>query len=214
MDKLFLPDYHEGKYRGPIPSESDGLLHMTEGLAYLHRIDVTHGDIKPQHILISLTDPPVMKLAGFGLAKKVSSKIAGSYTKKDVIDGGEWTAPEILKLLHEQSYQINKSEGNDVIKKTLKSDIFSAGLTFFYWLTEGIHPFGDPLRFKRWVMADIFHNRPVNIERKLTTFHKNFTFISSLYMKLNLVLYTYFTIRIESSLCLRHDSDEDVEFPT
>jgi len=155
-----------------------------------------------------------MKLAGFGLAKKVSSKSDGSYIKKGVINGAEWTAPEILKLLHEQSNQINRADGTDVIKETMKSDIFSAGLTFFYWLTEGIHPFGDPLRFKRWVMADIFHNRPVNIERELTAFHKDCAFIPSLYMKFNLLLYTYFTIRIESSLCLRHDSNEDDEFPT
>jgi len=163
MDKLFLPDDFEEKYRGPRPSELDGLLHMTEGLAYLHGIHLTHRNIKPHHILISLSNNnvPVMKLADFGLAEKVSPE-SGSYFVKEVRCTKDWPAPEILKLIHEQSIQ-NKGSGIDLVEGTIKSDVFSAGLVFFYWLTEGIHPFGESFL----IMVNIFHNRPVNLEREL-----------------------------------------------
>lgn len=81
-----------------------------------------------------------MKLADFGLAEKVSPE-SGSYFAKDVRCTKDWAAPEILKLIHEQSIQ---NKGPDLVEGTIKiSDIFSAGLVFFYWLTEGIYPFGE-----------------------------------------------------------------------
>lgn len=134
MDKLFLHDDDVKKYRGPRPSKEDGLLQMADGLHYLHSKRLIHREIKPQNVLISATTPVLLKWTGFGYVKEVSAR--GSYSFRSGVHAQfEWTAPEILKLIGDPS-ESNK-------RGTIKSDIFSAGLVFFCWLTDGVHPFGD-----------------------------------------------------------------------
>ncbi|KAK0462410.1 kinase-like domain-containing protein [Desarmillaria tabescens] len=44
---------------------------ICEAVKYLHDRGVTHRDIKPENILLTKTDPPLVKIADFGLAKVV-----------------------------------------------------------------------------------------------------------------------------------------------
>lgn len=55
--------------------ESDGdcvtlLLHVLDGLDFLHGHNIMHRDIKPANILLTKKDPPKWKLSDFGLSKE------------------------------------------------------------------------------------------------------------------------------------------------
>lgn len=42
---------------------------MCQALRYLHRVRITHRDIKPDNILIQQMEPMIVKLSDFGLSK-------------------------------------------------------------------------------------------------------------------------------------------------
>jgi len=163
MDKLFFHEEDVKKYRGPRPDKKDGLLQMADGLNYLHSKRLVHRDIKPQNILISATSPALLKWAGFGNVKEVS--ICGSYSFRGGFHGAlEWAAPEILNRLED----ISSRPSEDYDKRgTIKSDIFSAGMVFFCWLTDGIHPFGNSMVMTGY---HIIANNLVNLSSELLIF--------------------------------------------
>ncbi|EFX62088.1 hypothetical protein DAPPUDRAFT_337465 [Daphnia pulex] len=140
LDKLFLQESDSNKYRGPMQPETEVLLQLAKGLAYIHQMGLVHRDIKPQNVLISFdsaTQQVVMKWADFGFSKRVNER--GTFTMSDVRGTYDYFAPEILKLLDEE-----RSSENEVQKRgTVKSDVFAEGLVFGYFLSGGIHPFGS-----------------------------------------------------------------------
>jgi serine/threonine-protein kinase/endoribonuclease IRE1 len=109
-----------------MPSRVQVLLQLANGLGYLHSLNILHGDIKPENILISSTTPVHMKWTGFGFTHlrhepySVSASVAKMNLRK-------WWSPEM--------YRTNK------ISK--KSEIFSTGCVFLYFLLDGLHPFGS-----------------------------------------------------------------------
>lgn len=42
-------------------------------LQYIHSKGIAHRDLKPENVLLTTDDPPVLKVADFGLAKAVDS---------------------------------------------------------------------------------------------------------------------------------------------
>ncbi|KAF8127745.1 kinase-like domain-containing protein [Mycena galopus ATCC 62051] len=46
---------------------------MCQALAYIHEKGITHRDLKPENVLFTIDDPPIVKVADFGLAKIVDS---------------------------------------------------------------------------------------------------------------------------------------------
>ncbi|KAF8798744.1 Pkinase-domain-containing protein [Phlegmacium glaucopus] len=46
---------------------------MCDALAYIHSKGVTHRDLKPENVLLTKDNPPIVKVADFGLAKVVDS---------------------------------------------------------------------------------------------------------------------------------------------
>ena len=99
-----------------------------------------------------------MKWADFGLSKPVNER--GSHSISGVSKGTDnWYAPEILKIMAEQEKNENMSP---LLRGTIKSDVFTEGLIFGYYLLGGIHPFGPRYEIVLNVIAD----NPVNVSSK------------------------------------------------
>ncbi len=151
-----LEQFIKKEYTGPMPSEREVLYQIACGVHYIHSMmQLIHRDIKPDNILISCTDPVVMKISDFGMSKPTSSR--GTFDLSSGIKGTEnWMAPEILVLVDSNQNELAKE------RATVKSDIFALGCVFFYFLKEGIHPFGNGVL----IPANILQFKPVNKERE------------------------------------------------
>lgn len=142
LDQLFLRDNHPKKYRGPaLPTHLIVLLQLALGLEYIHSKLLVHRDIKPQNVLIHVSDsvagsPPVvtLKWANFRLGKPVSEQ--ETYMVSGTRSTFSWTAPELLTTL----VCSDSLNDNDESRGTVKSDVFSTGCIFFYFLLDGVHP--------------------------------------------------------------------------
>jgi serine/threonine protein kinase len=152
LDHKFLDETNPKKYRGLMPPEKEVCLQLAKGLAYIHDKGLIHRDIKPENVLIWVDytgEKVVMKWSGFGLSKQVNER--GSHSISGMRGTNNWMAPEILKTttsMHRRG--------------TVKSDVFSAGLVFGYYLLDGDHPFGSPIN----VLPNIVKNKPVNLTSK------------------------------------------------
>jgi serine/threonine-protein kinase/endoribonuclease IRE1 len=162
LEKLFLKENDPKKYRGPMPPEIEVLLQLAKGLEYIHQKRLVHRDIKPENVLIRLnstTQQVAMKWADFGLSKKVNER--GSFSMSGVRGTLDYFAPEILKLLDEES-----STGNEAKKRgTVKSDVFAQGLVFGYFLSGGVHPFGTT---SHQIQTNLRTNTSANLPSKLS----------------------------------------------
>ncbi|KAG7210888.1 hypothetical protein KM043_012369 [Ampulex compressa] len=128
-----LEDYVAGRYdRGKI-SVKKILRQATSGLAHLHCLDIVHRDIKPHNVLLSVPGPRGevrAMISDFGLCKKLQLGRV-SFSRRSGVTGTDgWIAPEMLN-------------GD---RTTCAVDVFSLGCVFYYVLSDGKHPFGDPLR--------------------------------------------------------------------
>lgn len=158
-----LQDYVAGKYNRRNISVKSILRQATSGLAHLHFLDIgedrerigkrfikfndtfnivsdrydffyiVHRDIKPHNVLLSTPGPRGevrAMISDFGLCKKLQLGRV-SFSRRSGVTGTDgWIAPEML----------NGS------RTTCAVDIFSLGCVFYYVLSDGKHPFGDPLR--------------------------------------------------------------------
>jgi len=125
-DKLnFRPETHK------ISTYKRIMLEITTGLAWLHSKSIVHLDIKPQNIFLDQVEfeksHPV--IGDFGLSRVLESRNSesGSFEGfRTLVGTPDFCSPEVLK------YQV----------LTLKSDIFSLGVTFYIMCT-GESPFYD-----------------------------------------------------------------------
>ena len=145
-----LEQFINGKYKGQMPTDAQVLYQIACGLNYIHSKKLVHRDIKPENILISLTDPVRMKIADFGLSKSTNTR--GTFTASGMKGTLNWIAPECFPPQ-------DSSEENVVIRGSVKSEIFSTGCVFFYFVTRGSHPFGEKVR----IMANILDKNPANL---------------------------------------------------
>lgn len=141
MNQLFLPDNSAAKYRAMMPAPEKVLLQLAEGLEYIHSKKIVHRDIKPHNVLFkvdAVNKKITMKWADFGLSKPFSEY--GHFSLSDATGSGTpcWIAPEIL-----EKDSFTAASNNKNPKISFKCDIWSAGCVFFYYLTEGKHPFGE-----------------------------------------------------------------------
>ncbi len=145
-----------------MPPETEVLLQLAKGLEYIHQKGLVHRDIKPENVLISsdsTTQRVVMKWADFGFSKKVNER--GTFTMSGVRGTYDYFAPEILKLLDDES----SIENEDKKRGTVKSDVFAEGLVFGYFLSEGVHPFGSS---SYEIGKNVRTNKPANLPSKLS----------------------------------------------
>ena len=148
------------------------LKQMARGLAYLHSRRLVHGDIKPENILICIKDDKVkLKLSDFGLCKEfsfrghiralkgdssASSRADGVFTVTTFRGSPAWLSPELIEI-SEIDPAILKAghEMNDPVQASTASDVFAYGLVSFYYVTKGIHPFGEYPCTKLQIEANI-----------------------------------------------------------
>ncbi len=152
MDQRFLDEKDARQYRGrPLPSDYKVLLQLISGLRYIHAQDLIYGNIKPQNVLISDTTPVRMKWADFGLTKPV--KVEGPFAVQQK-ESAYYAAPEIIRLWDAQF----EAKTGAVVSGTVQSDIFGLGCLFFYYLTGGLHPYGNP----EDILINILTSNPAN----------------------------------------------------
>jgi serine/threonine-protein kinase/endoribonuclease IRE1 len=166
LEKLFLKENDPKKYRCPMPTETEVLLQLAKGLEYIHQMGLVHRDIKPQNVLISLdsaTQEVVMKWADFGYSKQVNER--GTFSMSGVTGTYDYFAPEILKLLDEDSSTENEAQR----RGTVQSDVFAEGLVFGYFLLGGVHPFGTT---SHQIQTNLRTNEPANLPETGTEVQK------------------------------------------
>ena len=111
-----------------MPSNATTLLDIARGIRFVHFNGLAHRNIHPKNIMISSTWPVVTKLAEFGLRNSINHRWSHSHSQDQ--GGVCYKAPEILK--------------DDPEKRgSIASDIFSAGLVCFFYISKGYHLFGD-----------------------------------------------------------------------
>lgn len=111
------------------------LLQLTEALEFIHsEKKLIHRDIKPANILVSSNhgSSVIMKWADFGHSKQIND--SGCASMSGTRGTQNWLAPEIIPFFYKEESAACSS---------IKSDIFSAGCAFFFFLTKGVHPYGD-----------------------------------------------------------------------
>ncbi|XP_028412168.1 serine/threonine-protein kinase/endoribonuclease IRE1-like [Dendronephthya gigantea] len=120
---------------------------ILSGLEFLHAKGILHRDLKPSNILVDIEG--CMKLADFGISRVLKEEETGVETGANGSIG--WVPPEVIEA--------RKREGKGPFKK--QSDVYVAGMIFFFILTKGQHPFGgtdDRMR-------NIAREKPVNLKK-------------------------------------------------
>ena len=97
------------------------------GVAYLHRNNILHRDLKPSNVLYTNVPKLCLKIADFGLSKKLGA-VQGSSVLHSNAGSRSWMAPELLS-----------STGH--LQHTYGSEMFASGLIMHYMLAERRHPF-------------------------------------------------------------------------
>jgi serine/threonine protein kinase len=124
---------------------------MARGLAYIHFSSFIHRDIKPENVLFvqstDLDSPVIFKISDFGLSKMTNER--GTYSTSGAKGTPIYMAPEILKLM-------GSNDGNEALPRgSQAADVFGMGCVFFYYLTNGDHPFGKGFKITNNILEGI-----------------------------------------------------------
>ena len=125
-------EYVEGRTLGALLAERQTLparrvagivQQISAGLSAAHALGIVHRDLKPDNVMVSGTDPELIKLVDFGIAKALEGPSAQDVTSDGVVVGTpEYMAPE-------------QFAGDRVDHR---SDIYSLGLVCYRMLTGRI----------------------------------------------------------------------------
>jgi serine/threonine protein kinase len=142
-----------------MPTDQEVLVQMAEGLHYIHSQKIVnesqpliYRNVKPENILISCDHPAVIKWADFGLSRAVVSG-SKSFTWSQLKGTERWLAPELIQ-----------SDAGAKVRGSQSCDVFALGCVFFFFLTQGMHPFGDG--DDNTVQGNIDNGMQVNLNRK------------------------------------------------
>lgn len=134
MDQLFDSENDEQYIGIPLPHKFTVLLQLATGLEYIHSQKVVHRDLKPQNVLISNKKSVIFKWADFGLSKSNVTEHGTFLQTVPPVGTYYYMAPELLEKLDSKSMEKDKG--------TVKSDVYSEGLVFGYYLLDGTHVLG------------------------------------------------------------------------
>ena len=145
MSSGSLKNLIRGEYNGPLFLDYQKIFRqITSGLAHLHEKKIVHRHLKPANILISCPDgstvSPVIKLANFGITRKVQTE--GPISLWKIAGSKSWLGPEV--------YQATAFK--------VEMDLFSLGCVMAFSLSGGKHPYG-PVKEQRilniWTKQEI-----------------------------------------------------------
>jgi serine/threonine protein kinase len=145
-----LEQFCKGIYRGPMPSDAQVLCQIAKGLLYLHTCKFAHGNLTPRTILIASSQPlrMMIKLSEFGLSK---------FGSQELFKRKYWKLDGTTTNSNEQT-------------PTPNQDIFAAGCLCFYFLTRGVHPFGND---SSSILENIKKKNPVNLKSNSFVYNIN-----------------------------------------
>ncbi len=109
----------------PEPVAVDYAIQIASGLAYAHRQNLMHRDVKPANILVTQDD--VVKLSDFGIARAVSEHTLGVTQPGMVMGSVSYISPE-------------QAQGHDIDER---SDLYSVGVVLYQMLTGKLPFSGD-----------------------------------------------------------------------
>jgi serine/threonine protein kinase len=120
---------------------------LSEAVAFLHKHQIVHRDVRPKNILFKQGGyEGMVKLTDFGLSKEVDT------TDLDV-SFSSTTAPAGTEV---GSFGYYAPEHHWQGKPTAQVDIFSLGCCIFYVFSHGRRPFEDPCEPDNKVATHIF----------------------------------------------------------
>lgn len=127
---------------------------ILDGIAYVHRMGISHRDLKPDNILIMQDDPILVKITDFGLAK-----ISDNATFMKTFCGTlAYVAPEVIT----GKYDLQQSQSSPVNYSNLV-DIWSLGCLVYVLLTSHL-PFNGRTQSQMFqkIKSGEFHESPLN----------------------------------------------------
>ncbi|KAH9915026.1 Pkinase-domain-containing protein [Epithele typhae] len=75
---------------------------MCDALAYVHDMGICHRDLKPENVLLTLDNPPIVKVADFGLAKVIDSMTM----LRTMCGTPAYLAPEVVNQSNNEGYDL------------------------------------------------------------------------------------------------------------
>ena len=99
---------------------------MLEGHIHLQKINIAHRDIKPENILLFETDKLFFKICDVGVSVRTGDNTSDT-KNRTLIGTVAFLSPELF-----ESYKAQKSQ---TIYNPYKSDVYSLGLVFLYFVT-------------------------------------------------------------------------------
>ncbi len=140
-----VDDFCDRIYRGKMPSDDEALKQMAAGLLYIHGKQFAHLNIKPSSVFISTSEPVRLMFAKFGSCEATTDTGTFSIGYDNESGAAGWMAPEILKYFDHFGADSDDDEEEPEPDSTfsIACDTWSLGCLFFYFLTRGIHPYGE-----------------------------------------------------------------------
>ncbi|MGE0435208.1 MAG: serine/threonine protein kinase, partial [Planctomycetota bacterium] len=113
-----IGDIVERDGRIPVEEAIRLLVPVAEGLHYAHERGLVHRDIKPDNLLLTAADPPVAKIADFGLVRN----LMGGDGQQNITRTGEAIGtPAFMPLEQWDGMEIDR-----------RADLYALGVTFYY----------------------------------------------------------------------------------
>ena len=118
-----------GKPNTPLSTEERIriLTLAARGLAELHRIGTIHADLKPDNILLSITSPPDVRIADFGLSK-IREQMTGPNTTTTASVQRTGTIAGTKLYLAPEMLPINADAEGKVARASRSTDMFAFGI--------------------------------------------------------------------------------------
>ncbi|KAI5953226.1 RAD53 [Candida jiufengensis] len=129
---------------------------ILEGISYVHKLGISHRDLKPDNILIMQDDPIFVKITDFGLAKFSDN----SSLMKTFCGTLAYVAPEVITGKYGSSQILNDSFKNNYSSLV---DIWSLGCLIYVLLTSHL-PFNGKTQQQMFqkIKQGEFHESPLN----------------------------------------------------